>query len=488
MKLLIIALAIASIAADKNKWGVEHTDQVCTLTKDNFDNFIQTNKYVFVKFYAPWCGHCKSMAPSYAQLAKRMNAREDGIPIGEVDATVEADLAEKFGVEGYPSLKFFVDGQPIDYNGEREGDAIEMYINKKMNPTSKELTKTEEVSELETSKLSVVLVTNGPAPEQLAVFNTFSTNYEIGFYFTTFAEALALTGSTGRYNFVVYRNFDDGRKVLSSENPITAEEMKTFLDSVKYPTVMEFDQEAAEKIFGGEETCVFLFTNDKTNDAVTLFNQVASERKGQIIFSRSTIKGDLGERLSEYLGITEDENNTIRLIRFEGGNVVKYRLHDWTKEDLLTFIDEFKAGNLQPYFKSDPVPESNSEPVKVIVGKNFDELVVNNEKWVLLEIYAPWCGHCKKIAPIYEELAKKLEGHTDIVIAKMDGTTNEHSSVAVKGFPTIKFYRSNDKQNAIDFDGDRTLEGMLSFLEKETGKSLGAGATKSESEIVDENL
>jgi protein disulfide-isomerase A1 len=431
------------------------------------------------------------MAPSYAQLAQKMNAKEDGIPIAEVDATEQPELAEKFGVEGYPSLKFFVDGQPIDYNGEREGDAIEMFINKKMNPTSKELTKTEELSELETSKLSVVLVTNGPAPEQLAVFNTFSANYEVPFYFTTFAEALGLTGSTGKYNFVVYRNFDDGRKVLSSENQITAEEMKTFLDSLRYPTVMDFDQEAAEKIFGGEETCVFLFTNDKTNDAVTLFNQVANERKGEVIFSKSTIKGDLGERLSEYLGITDEDNNTIRLVRFEGGNVVKYRLHDWTKADLLSFLDEFKAGTLQPYFKSDPVPETNSAPIKVVVGKTFDELVLNNEKWVLLEIYAEWCGQCKKIAPMYEELGKKLEGHPDIVIAKMDGTTNEHSSIAVKGFPTIKFYRSNDKQNPIDYDGDRTLEGMLSFLEKETGKSLGASGVKSESaesDIVDENL
>ena len=84
MKLLIVLLAIAGAAlADKNKWGVEHKDQVCTLTKDNFDTFIQTHKYVFVKFYAPWCGHCKSMAPSYSQLAQRMNNREDGIPIAE---------------------------------------------------------------------------------------------------------------------------------------------------------------------------------------------------------------------------------------------------------------------------------------------------------------------------------------------------------------------------------------------------------------------
>ena len=488
MKLLILAIALASFAlADKNKWDIEHKDQVSTLTKDNFDEFIAKHKHVFVKFYAPWCGHCKTMAPSYAKLAAKMNEKEDGIPIAEVDATENAELAERFGVEGYPTLKFFVDGKPTDYQGDREGEAIENFINKKLSPASKELTKADELKELETSKLAVVLVTKGAEPEQLALFNSFSSGYDIGFYYATFEGAAEATNSTGKFNFIVYRNFDDGKKVLSSDAVLTTEEMKNFFESVKSPTVMDFDQEAAEKIFGGEETAIFLFTNDPTNDFVTNFNEVAKERKGAMTFSKSTIKEGLGERLSEYLGITEADNNSVRIVKFEGGNVVKYSLHNWDKEQLTKFIDDFKADKLSPYFKSDPIPESNSEPVKVIVGNNFEELIINSDKWVLLEVYAPWCGHCKKLVPIYDELAKKLLAFEDILIAKMDGTTNEHSSVAVKGFPTIKFYKKGDKANPVDFEGDRTLEGFLAFLEKETGHKVAGSEDKSE-QIIDESL
>jgi len=72
---------------------------------------------------------------------------------------------------------------------------------------------------------------------------------------------------------------------------------------------------------------------------------------------------------------------------------------------LTKFIDNWKAGKLEKYFKSEEIPEKNDDAVKVIVGKTFKELVIDNDKDVLLEFYAPWCGHCKALTPKYEEAA-----------------------------------------------------------------------------------
>jgi Thioredoxin domain-containing protein len=77
-------------------------------------------------------------------------------------------------------------------------------------------------------------------------------------------------------------------------------------------------------------------------------------------------------------------------------------------ENLESFLTKVVAGEVDPYIKSEPVPEDNSGPVKVAVAKNFDEVVTNNEKDVLVEFYAPWCGHCKKLTPVYEEVGEKV--------------------------------------------------------------------------------
>ncbi len=90
---------------------------VFVLGDANFTEFVTTNPYVLVEFYAPWCGHCISLAPEWASAASILKG---DVPLAKVDATIHAELAQKFGVQSYPTILFFIDGIPRPYTGERE--------------------------------------------------------------------------------------------------------------------------------------------------------------------------------------------------------------------------------------------------------------------------------------------------------------------------------------------------------------------------------
>jgi protein disulfide-isomerase A1 len=78
-----------------------------------------------------------------------------------------------------------------------------------------------------------------------------------------------------------------------------------------------------------------------------------------------------------------------------------------------------QAGTLKPHIKSAPIPETNDEAVRVVVADSLEQEVVDAKKDVFVEFYAPWCGHCKKLAPILEEVAEIYKAvDPEVVIAK----------------------------------------------------------------------
>ena len=66
------------------------------------------------------CGHCKQLAPEYSRAAEKLKKNEPPVLLGKVDCTKESGLANRFNIQGYPTLKLFKDGEPLDYDGERD--------------------------------------------------------------------------------------------------------------------------------------------------------------------------------------------------------------------------------------------------------------------------------------------------------------------------------------------------------------------------------
>lgn len=144
------------------------------------------------------------------------------------------------------------------------------------------------------------------------------------------------------------------------------------------------------------------------------------------------------------------------------------------------FVNDFKSSKLSPFLKSEEIPAEAGEGVKVVVGKNFKDVVLNDQDDVLMEFYAPWCGHCKKLAPIWDQVAADLKDVPNLVIAKMDSTANEVENVEVQGYPTLKFYPKGSKGSPIDYDGGRETEDIKNWLKEKSASYKKYSENKAE--------
>lgn len=107
-----------------------------------------------------------------------------------------------------------------------------------------------------------------------------------------------------------------------------------------------------------------------------------------------------------------------------------------------------------------------------LLPSNFDKVVLQSGKPTLVEFFAPWCGHCKKLAPIWEELALSLEG-SDVQIAKVDADAEKSlgKRFGIQGFPTLKWFdgKSADPE---DYRSKRDLESLTAFVKEKTGTPI----------------
>lgn len=138
----------------------------------------------------------------------------------------------------------------------------------------------------------------------------------------------------------------------------------------------------------------------------------------------------------------------------------------------MTFYNRYRRRKIKPYLKSEPVPTEQEGATVKVVGDNFEDVVMDKSQDVFVKYYAPWCGHCKKLAPIWDELAENLAGVDNIVIAKMDSTANEVESVNVQSYPTLIYYPANKKGKPITHEGGRTLDDLMEWVQENSSSRV----------------
>ncbi|CAI5465358.1 unnamed protein product [Closterium sp. Yama58-4] len=131
MRILDGLLAVAALSLGLHALIASARD-VIDLTPDNWNLDVGQDIYTFVKFYTPWCGHCKRLAPEWERLAAAFRSSVY-VHIAQVDCDAHKELCSQFGVTGYPTLKWFPRNSltPETYTGDREVEKLLEFVNQK---------------------------------------------------------------------------------------------------------------------------------------------------------------------------------------------------------------------------------------------------------------------------------------------------------------------------------------------------------------------
>ncbi|KAL3107802.1 hypothetical protein niasHT_017034 [Heterodera trifolii] len=459
-------------------------EEVVALTRQTFDEFVGDKPLVLVEFYAPWCGHCKQLAPEYEEAAKRL--KKHGIPLAKVDSTVEKKLSDEYAVKGFPTLKILRNGRRFDYNGPREADGIVSYMLDQAKPAVNRLNSVKDVLKF-------------MSPSDVTVVGFFSS--ESGAFYEAFADAAertrgdfavgyALDGAIAQHfgaKFgevvlfwpeIFHSEYEPKRKTFPRETA-TSEELVSFWRDNAIPLVGQMTRANSATRYHRRPLVAVYYNVDFSlayRDGTQFWRKkvlaIAKKYSKQNYHFAVADEEEFSSELNAVgLGTSGLEQNVIVF----GVDGKKYpmdpeKYDENLEENLANFLEDIGKGKVKPFVKSQPVPKDDKKgaPVRTLVAENFAKIVNDEANDALVEFYAPWCGHCKAFEPKYKQFATKhSKEEPNLIVAKFDASENDvPEGYAVEGFPTIYFVPSGKKDKPIKYGGNRDLEDLAKFVKK----------------------
>uniref|UniRef100_A0A671XVI5 Protein disulfide-isomerase n=1 Tax=Sparus aurata TaxID=8175 RepID=A0A671XVI5_SPAAU len=455
--------------------GFSRASDVLDYGDDDFESKIGTHDLALVEFFAPWCGHCKRLAPEYETAATRLKG---SVPLVKVDCTSNSNTCSKYGVSGYPTLKIFRDGEDSGpYDGPRTADGIVSFLKKQAGPASVELKDDAAfqkfIADQDASVIGELLFA-----EYLKAASALRDNYRFAH---TNSEILAK-----KPNIVLFRpprlnNMFEDSSVKFTDEKYTSNKIKRFIQDNIFGICPHMTDDNKDQLKGKDLLVAYYDVDYDKNPKGSNYwrNRVMKVAKsfldqGKKLNFAVASKAAFSHDLSEF-GL-DGSSGELPLVTIRTAKGDKYAMAEEFSRDgkaLERFLQDYFDGKLKRYLKSEPIPENNDGPVKVVVAENFDSIVNDDSKDVLIEFYAPWCGHCKSLEPKFNELGEKLAEDPNIVIAKMDATANDvPSPYEVSGFPTLYFAPAGRKMTPKKYEGGREVSDFISYLKREATNPL----------------
>ena len=450
-----------------------------------FDQFVKDNDLFLAEFFAPWCGHCKRLGPEYVKAAETLSNLN--IPLVQLDCDANQEFCRDLNIPGYPTLKIYKKGFSKDYFGARTNDSIVTTMIKQSLPVVNLFNSTQQVKEfIKDSDLPVIVNSNLELNQtfydvadrlsddfnfvSLPLKNDSNTNGQLELY---------LTDAQENFEPFVFNPKDASEDIAS--------DLTSWIKTQSIPFFGDINGETFQQYMDSElPLAYFFYTSQEERDKyVKDFVALATKYRGQINFVGldSTRFG----RHAEYVNIKQQFpafviHNLTSNLKYalpqldEQEFLALKKPYTINPKDIIKHVEKFIEGTLSPTIKSEPEPTEQETNVFKLVATTHEKIVNDPKKDVLVKYYAPWCGHCKRLAPVYEELADVYafdkSANKKVLIAEVDATANDINTLEIQGFPTIVLYPAGKDSEPVTYSGSRTLQSFLQFIRENGGNDV----------------
>eukprot|EP00929_Paragymnodinium_shiwhaense_P049070 TRINITY_DN24769_c0_g1_i1.p1 TRINITY_DN24769_c0_g1~~TRINITY_DN24769_c0_g1_i1.p1 ORF type:complete len:873 (-),score=203.76 TRINITY_DN24769_c0_g1_i1:60-2678(-) len=465
-------------------WDTVANPGTVYLTQDNFTSFVSSNKRVLVKFFIPTCIRCAAYAPAFDGIARRMARADAKTQLAKVDALADRDLAERYAVTSYPSLKYFVDAKEAEETVPYRHLADWLLRHEEKVPDAKRL---EALFDARAGcELSVIAVLDKASKSRRKLMREIAADArEVAPEVCVGLEAVRKCSSEraaqaapesdkadcdnlGEHLKIQRGAAKQGGEVVFdgkwTVKDVTAWILRQSLegigdydlDSRKYtPSKRSQDYLRTVLVYSSpyrDSPCALdprKPAQEVRDFMLALTSNKSSEKVACSCAGPAASASERDDALA--LQNATSTSSQVTLLSWSAKlGMKRYVLKDLDRMDkpvtaLEQFVEQFRKGSLQPFYKSQPwrTTSADADCLTTLVGDTFEEVAFAQDKDVLVKFYAPWCPQCQKLDPIWRELARSVckagYQHRGVVIVEADATENEFVE-AVSSYPHIVLY------------------------------------------------
>lgn len=521
---LLAAVSVTTASGPSDgEAAADPNSAVVKLTTSEYQSFMESNPLVLAEFFAPWCGYCKMLGPEYSKAADQLNESNPDIKLVQIDCTEEDQLCAQQGIRGYPTLKVIRGEHSEDYQGPRDADGMAQYMIRETLPPVQVVSTVEDLNTIIESQSKPFVIKINPSDELDATFEEVASHKKNDYAFISVSDKelidelkekftnVDVTGSKSQYFLVHPSLYDDVREYSGD---VDADSLTSFIDNESLPYFGDINRDTYMSYMNSPLPLAYYFYNNKEerDDVEEVISKLGKKHRGKLNFVG--LDASMFGRHAEILNMNPEvvpffAIHDVKVNKKYGVSQEEYPEGPSVVE-IEKLVDSYLEGTAEAIIKSEPLPteeEKASLPVVKLVAHNYKDIIGDLSKDIFVKYYAPWCGHCKNLAPTWEELAVIYGSNKDdanVIVANVDHTANDvETPYEITGYPTIIFYPANGKldeetgiREGILFDQSRKLETFIDFV-KENGyhgvdgnalKEAQEAASKEEVKEEEENV